>query len=64
MLQPDDCPDPWDVSQLASAVNDKLGSQAPLVERLPRDKYQFAKPNLGYLLAAALLAEGGLSGFR
>ena len=61
VLQPDDCTNPWDLSQLASAVHDKLGSQAPLVERLPRDKYQFAKPNQGYLLAAALLAEGSIA---
>lgn len=61
MIEPSECPNPWDLSELATAVNQKYGSQAALVERLPRDKYQFARPNLGYLLVAALIAEGSVA---
>ncbi len=61
MLEPGDCANPWDLSELATAVALKHGSQAALVERLPREKYQFAKANHGYLLAAALMAEGSVA---
>lgn len=61
MIDANECTDPWDLSELATVVKNKFSSQAPLVQRLPRDKYQFAKPNAGYLLAAALLAEGSVA---
>lgn len=61
MMDASDCANPWDLSELATAVHLRHGSQAALVERLPREKYQFAKANQGYLLAAALMAEGSVA---
>ncbi len=61
MLEPGDCANPRDLSELATAVYDKHGSQAALVDRLPRDKYRSARANAGYLLAAALIAEGSVA---
>lgn len=56
-----ECADPWDLSCVASAVYDKFGDQRRVVERLPRNDFRYAKANEGYLIAAALLAEGALS---
>lgn len=56
-----DCVDPTDLSLVATAVHDRTGSQAPLVERLPRNEYRTARANDGYLYAAALLREGVVS---
>lgn len=58
VLADGDCIDPADLSALASAVFVKTGSQADLVLRLPVNGFRLARPNKGYLLAAALLREG------
>jgi hypothetical protein len=60
-LGADDCPDPSDLSALASAVVAKCGSQRPLVIRLPRHDFRMARPNSGYMIAAALLRESVLA---
>jgi hypothetical protein len=60
-LSSDACDDPIDLSQLATAVVDRHGTQRPLVSRLPLDDFRFAKANDGYLLAAALMAEGAVA---
>lgn len=60
VLEDGDC-DPADLSEVASAVFAREQSQAPLVQALPREKYQHARPNLGHLLAVALMAEGAIS---
>ncbi len=60
VLEDGDC-DPTDLSEVASAVFAKEQSQGPLVLTLPREKYQHARPNLGHLLAVALIAEGAIS---
>jgi hypothetical protein len=60
VLQPGDCAHPEDLSALADSVWLKTGSQNDLVNSLPRGDFQMAKPNVGYLLAAALLREQSL----
>ena len=60
VLNDGDCR-PSDLSEVASAVFAKRGSQALLVKSLPREEYQHARPNLGHLLAVALVAEGAIS---
>jgi len=60
-LGSDDCPDPSDLSAVASAVVAKCGSQRPLVIRLPRSDFRMAQPNSGYLVTAALLRESVLA---
>lgn len=60
-LDPADCPDPTDLSALASAVMTRHGTQRQLVTRFPLDDFRFAKANRGYLLAAALMAEGAVA---
>jgi hypothetical protein len=57
ILESMDCPDATDLSAVASAVFRKSGSQEELVARLPRMAFRNAKPNDGYLIAAALLRE-------
>ncbi len=57
LLEEGDCPSPEDLSALTSTVWEKLGSQTPVVSRLPRNHLRLAQPNAGYLLAAALLRE-------
>lgn len=52
------CSAPSDLSALASAVYSATGSQVDLVRRLPRNDFRMARPNSGYLIAAALLREG------
>ncbi len=56
-----ECADPSDLSALASAVHEKFGDQSRVVQRLPRNDFLYAKANDGYLVAAALLAEGSVS---
>lgn len=56
-----ECADPYDLSALASAVHEKFGDQSRVVQRLPRNDFLYAKANDGYLIAAALLAEGSVS---
>jgi hypothetical protein len=60
VLEDGDC-DPLDLSEVASAVFVKQRSQALLVKALPREDYQHARPNLGHLLAVALIAEGAIA---
>jgi hypothetical protein len=60
ILAPDDSTDPDDLSLVAGAVWDRRGSQAAVVERLPRADFRTARPNAGYLSAAALLREGAV----
>lgn len=60
-LSEDDCADPADLSSVASAVYEKFGDQRRVVQRLPRNDFRYAKANEGYLIAAALLAEGAIS---
>jgi hypothetical protein len=60
VLQPGECAHPDDLSALADTVWVKTGSQNDLVDRLPKGDFQMAKPNVGYLLAAALLREQSL----
>jgi hypothetical protein len=57
VLTDTDCPDPSDLSAVASSVVGKTGSQEALVVRLPRNEFRMAQPNAGYLVAAALLRE-------
>ena len=56
-----DCHEPHDLSLLASTVWARHGSQTPVVERLPRAEFRSARPNDGYLIAAALLRERAIS---
>ena len=58
VLSNGDCADPSDLCCLADAVYAKTNSQGALVERF-RDAFELkhARPNSGYLLAAALLSE-------
>lgn len=62
VLVRDECPNPADLSAVADAVHSKLHSQREVVARL-RDRYDLRtpKPNEGYLIAAALLAERAVS---
>ncbi len=60
VLEDGEC-NPSDLSEVASAVFAKQGSQALLVKALPREDYQHARPNLGHLLAIALIAEGAIA---
>lgn len=60
-LAPGDCGAPSNLSALADAVFQKAGSQRPLVDLLAQlYAFKTATPNEGYLLAAALLAEGAI----
>ncbi len=61
LLQEGQCEHPEDLSLLASVVWEHHGSQAGVVERLPRSAFRTARPNEGYLIAAALLREGAIS---
>jgi len=60
VLQEGECQNPEDLSLLADAVWKKTGSQEELVNRLPKQAFRLARPNEGYLLAAALLREQAL----
>lgn len=50
-----------DLSALADFVKAKLGTQKPLVDRLPITEFRNATPNEGHLVAAALLLEGAVT---
>ncbi len=60
VLEDGEC-DPSDLSEVASAVFLKQQSQALLVNALPREAFQHARPNLGHLLLVALIAEGAIA---
>jgi hypothetical protein len=57
ILEENECANPDDLSALADTVWAKTGSQNELVTRLPKSDFLLAKPNEGYLLAAALVRE-------
>lgn len=61
VLDEGDCGDSSDLSAVASVVWQRHGTQAPVVERLPKSDFRTARPNEGYLIAAALLREGAVS---
>jgi hypothetical protein len=58
VLEEGDCADPGDLSCVADAVYTRTGRQREMVEVLPRERFRFAKPNDGTLIAAALLLDG------
>jgi hypothetical protein len=58
VLDDGECRDPEDLSSVADAVFEKLGSQREMVSRLPISLLRHASPNEGTLIAAALLIEG------
>lgn len=60
ILPDGDCDDPSDLSCVADAVDARRGSQADLVQRLPRARLRSAEPNEGSLIAAALMRERAL----
>jgi hypothetical protein len=57
VLEPGDCGDPADLSSVADVVFEKTDGQAQLVSRFPLTRFKNASPNVGYLIAAALLRE-------
>jgi hypothetical protein len=57
LLDEHECPEPEDLSALASTIHRKYGSQVEVVKRLPVNPFKLARANQGYLLAAALLLE-------
>jgi hypothetical protein len=57
VLEESECSDPEDLSALASCVVEKTGGQSALVRCLPAERFRMARPNDGYLIAAALLRE-------
>lgn len=57
VLDEGECVNPNDLSDLATVVHAKFSQQAHVVERLPHRKFRLARPNAGYLVAAALLRE-------
>lgn len=59
---PADCPNPWDLSEVADAVFAITGSQAAIVQRLPINRFRTATANTGHVIAAVLLVEGSLAG--
>jgi hypothetical protein len=61
VLADGECADPWNLSQLTTLVWQKTGSQSGVVTRFPLDRMRLAKPNLGYKLLVALMAEGAVS---
>lgn len=61
VLADGECADPWNLSQLTTLVWQKTGSQSGVVTRFPLDRMRLAKPNLGYKLLVALMAEGAIS---
>lgn len=62
IMNENECSDPTDLSCLADAVYDKTQEQTALVERMPRDKFRAADPNIGCLIAAALMREQAVRG--
>ena len=60
LLEPDACPNPRDLSELADVVFDQYSSQVHLTDRLPRNAWRNASPNEGHRIAAALLIDGAV----
>ena len=61
ILSSEDCTDPENLSCVADAVWDKFKSQKEIVARFPNDKLRQAVPNIGHIIAAAMLHEYALS---
>ena len=61
VLDADECANPEDLAALATLVFTKTGSQESLVRRLPIDRLRMARPNDGYKLLVAMMAEGVIS---
>lgn len=61
VLAEGECPEPWNLAELASLVFDKTGSQNDLVSKFPINEMKTATPNKGYLLLAALMSENAVS---
>src|SRR5437867_3568034 len=51
------CTNPEDLSCVTDAVRLQLGTQAPVVERLPINRFRNAQPNDGHLRVAAMMRE-------
>ena len=60
-LQPNQCPNPRDLAALTSLVFQLCHNQVELVQCFPLERMRLAKPNLGYRLLVALMAEGAIS---
>lgn len=56
-----ECPEPCSLPALTSVVFQKLGTQAPLVSKLPMDKMRVARPNDGHKVLVALMIEGAVA---
>ncbi|KPF53339.1 hypothetical protein IP65_13075 [Novosphingobium sp. AAP1] len=61
ILQPNQCQNPRDLAELATLVFQLTGEQAALVRCFPIEQMRLAKPNLGYKLLVALMAEGAIT---
>ena len=57
-LAANQCPDPQDLAGLATLIHQLTGGQAELVHCFPLDRMRLARPNSGYKLMVALMAEG------
>jgi hypothetical protein len=60
VLADGECSDPGDLARLADAVYEKTSTQSALVDRFPLSELRNARPNEGYLIAAAMLIERAL----
>jgi hypothetical protein len=56
-----ECNEPDNLAALATLTFNKKGSQNELVRRFPLDRLRLARPNEGYKLLAALMAEGAVA---
>lgn len=61
VLDHGECTDPWNLSELASLVYNKTGSQSDMVSRFPLNRMKTARPNRGHSFLAALMSEGAIS---
>lgn len=59
-LEADQCPDPQDLAGLAALIYQLTGGQAELVQCFPLERMRLARPNSGYKLMVALMAEGAI----
>lgn len=58
LLNAGECPNPADLSDVASTFFARYERQTEVVQALPRPRFRMALANEGYLIAAALLREG------
>lgn len=61
VLTTNECPDPSNLSALTSLIFDKTNSQEMVVNRFPIKQMRLARPNTGYKLLVALMAERAVS---